>query len=645
MKLEAIRLSGFRSFGEETEITLSDQIFLIGPNGSGKTAVLQALCRLFAFESNLRKIQTSDFYIPLGEEEAPEERSLYIEADIHIEELEHDDDVNDAVIPPCFQHMRMDDDGRSYLRYRLEATMGREGDIDEVLSYVTGVEEDGSLKLLRVSRPERNLIRVHYLPAKRDPANHVSLSVNALLGRLLHAINWTNERDHIGDLSLEIDGNLSGNSSISAIQESISESWGKLHKGEFFRDPALTFSAHKIEQLLKYVSLSFSPGHDEPIDFTRLSDGQKSMLYLSLVLAFHDICKQEVKGDRYDFDPSKLNSPAFTILAMEEPENSLSPHYLGRIMSILSDQFTDGDGQSIVATHAPSMLSRVEPENVRYLRLDEERRTLVRQIVMPTGDEEAQKFVRSAVKAYPEVYFARLVVLGEGDSELIVLPKLFAAKGLTVDEFGICIAPLGGRHVHHFWRLLNALDIPYFTLLDLDLCRYLGGWGRIKAMANELRKIDPSSTYPPKQTVEDIPNWNSTEFKLLEVEENTGYLDYLRLLSEKNIHFSMPLDLDFSMLDAYPNAYGVDTDAEAELPSESTLKAVLGKSFHDDSQYTNEQKSLFGEYHRLFKLGSKPAAHINAILSLTDGEVLAAIPESLGALIDDIADTVGELPE
>lgn len=51
MKLQSIRLFSFQSFGPEpTELPLNDITYLIGPNGSGKTAALQALCRLFAFD-------------------------------------------------------------------------------------------------------------------------------------------------------------------------------------------------------------------------------------------------------------------------------------------------------------------------------------------------------------------------------------------------------------------------------------------------------------------------------------------------------------------------------------------------------------------------------------------------------------------
>ncbi len=76
----------------------------------------------------------------------------------------------------------------------------------------------------------------------------------------------------------------------------------------------------------------------------------------------------------------------------------------------------------------------------------------------------------------PEIYFARVVVLGEGASEDIVLPKMFEAAGLPMDENGIILAQLGGRHVNYLWKLLSDLEIPYATLLDLDLGRHQGGW-------------------------------------------------------------------------------------------------------------------------------------------------------------------------
>ena len=38
----------------------------------------------------------------------------------------------------------------------------------------------------------------------------------------------------------------------------------------------------------------------------------------------------------------------------------------------------------------------------------------------------------------------------------------------------------------YFWRLLSDLSIPHATLLDLDLGRSGGGYGRVANMLSEL---------------------------------------------------------------------------------------------------------------------------------------------------------------
>ena len=634
MKLQTIRLSNFQSFGAApTDLSLEEITYLIGPNGSGKTAALQALCRLFAFDPSLRRVLRSDFHVPFDEGSAPVERQLWIEADFLFSELAEADES--ATVAPHFGHMRLDEpDGIPRVRYRLSATMGPDGDIEETLVYVLDVNPDGSpLSSAQVPRAERNHIHVHYLPARRDPADHIAYGANALLGRMLRAVQWDAERDEVKGLTDQISDSLAANPSVHALNESLKLVWGSLHKGSFFTDPKITFVASEIEALLRHMSVSFSPGHAEHlVDYSRLSDGQKSMLYLSLVMSSQVIGRAVLAGDDKSFDPDKLRPPVFTLVAVEEPENSLSPHYLGRIVSALNTMAKNEDAQALIATHAPSMLRRVEPESIRYLRLTEARQTRVTCIQLPDVTDEAHKFVREAVQAFPEIYFSRLVVLGEGDSEEIVLPRIFRAKGAPIDESAVTIAPLGGRHVNHFWRLLSALQIPYLTLLDLDVSRHQAGWGRIKYVNDQLGQHQPDKVLPKDHG---IPPWNSTKEKVRD------YSNYLVALEDRDVYFSFPMDLDFALLLAYPEAYGVEEDA----PDEQTTKAVLGKSHHDSTQYSSKELNLFHTYHLRFKLGSKPAAHIDALAKLSDAELLANMPKSLKRLADAVIAKLSELPE
>lgn len=634
MKLQTLRLSSFQSYGPEpTDVGLEAITYLIGPNGSGKTAALQALCRLFAFDPSQRRIQRSDFQVPFDEEVIPEERLLWIEADFLFPELANDED--NSTVAPHFGHMRLDEpDGIPRVRFRLSAAMGQDGDIEETLVYVLDVNPDGSpLTTAQVPRAERNHIHVHYLPARRDPADHIAYGANALLGRILRAVQWDKERDLIKGLTDGISDSLAANPSVNALSEQLKTTWVSLHKGSFFADPKITFVASEIEALLRHMSVSFTPGHDENlVDFSRLSDGQKSMLYLSLVLSSQAIGRAVLAEKDKSFDPDKLRPPIFTLVAVEEPENSLSPHYLGRIVSALNAMTLEGDAQALIATHAPSMLRRVEPEHIRHLRLTEARQSRVSCIQLPDKADEAHKFVREAVQAFPEVYFSRLIVLGEGDSEEIVLPRLLRAKGAPIDESAVVIAPLGGRHVNHFWRLLEALQIPYLTLLDLDVARHQAGWGRFKYVNDQLRVFRADKVLPKDHG---IPKWNSDEHKVRE------YPVYLTAFEERGIYFSDPLDLDFAMLLSYPEAYGV----EEEAPDASVIKAVLGKSHHDSSQYSEDELKLFGTYHQRFKLGSKPAAHISALAQLSDQELLENMPASLNRLTDAVIAKLADLPE
>jgi putative ATP-dependent endonuclease of OLD family len=307
LKLQALRFSGFQSFGAApTDLSLENVTYLIGPNGSGKTAALQALCRLFAVDASQRRVLRSDFHVPFDEGEAPTERQLWIEADFIFPEVEYDG--NNSTVAPHFGHMRLDEaDGVPRVRYRLEATMGVDGDIEERLVYVLDIDAGGKpLSIAQVPRAERNHIHVHYLPARRDPADHITYGANALLGRILRAVNWGDQREEVKGLANRISDGLAANPSISAINESLKTAWESFHKGEFFAEPHITFAASEIEALLKHMSVTFSPGHDESfVDFARLSDGQKSMLYLSLVIASQKISRAVLAGEDESFDTDK----------------------------------------------------------------------------------------------------------------------------------------------------------------------------------------------------------------------------------------------------------------------------------------------------------------------------------------------------
>lgn len=641
MKLVRVTVSNFQSFGPvPTTIDLGPMTFLIGPNGAGKTAALTALCRMFGTDPGLRQVVRSDFHVPKGQ--APkdgETASLWIEAEFALAEAKSGKAT--GAIPVFFSHMQLIDAGDvPRLRVRLTATLDSVGEIDRRLEYVVAADDKGEpVQTHAMPNGDRQAIHVHYLPARRNPADHVSYTAGSLVGRLLRAADWSLQRAAVTDLGEQLDQAIVANAGVAAFGEALATQWQGLHRGDFYTAPGVSFAGGALDQVLRQVSISFGPGHGEPsVAFNRLSDGQQSLFYLSMVLANHAVGSSVLDGTLKVFDIDRLKPPVFTLMAVEEPENSLSPHYLGRAITALRTLAAAADGQALIATHAPSILRRVDPEHIRYLRLNASRVTAVKAVVLPAQTDEAHKFVREAVMAFPEVYFARLVVLGEGDSEEIVLPRLLAARGVEADGASVCVAPLGGRHVQHFWRLLHGLGIPYVTLLDLDLGRHGGGWGRIKVAHAHLRAFPAGPGAKAATAIAALPKWDDASDDPEPLKEELDWLE------DANVFFSTPLDLDMAMLRAYPDAYGVDKDTDLIAPDVAAVRAVLGKE-GKLLPLAKKVQSYFDVYHDRFKLHSKPASHLDAMAKLDDKKLNKTTPVRLKRLVDRVIALLEDIPE
>jgi hypothetical protein len=383
----------------------------------------------------------------------------------------------------------------------------------------------------------------------------------------------------------------------------IGKAWRKLHDMPAFKNVAFQPISNSLEELLKRIEVVFSPGdggREHSID--RLSEGLKSLFYFSLVASVFEIeeaikakqltaatasasetdpqadtTEQDITPDPLaSFSAERLRPPALTVFAIEEPENHLAPHYLGRIIELLQTIADSDSGQVVLTSHSPAIMSRIDPQQVRYLRLENTSlETRVRNIELPAVTDEAFKYVKEAVRAYPELYFARLVVLGEGDSEEIVIPRVARASGIAIDTNLISVVPLGGRHVNHFWKLLRSLDIPHLTLLDFDRERLGGGWGRIHYACAELIKLGV-----PRKELLAIDDGNGGTELMDDVAFNamgewdpsdeTNLSGWRSALERFGVYFAAPLDLDFLMLRAFPVAYHAAGGGQPQIPQDST---------------------------------------------------------------------------
>jgi putative ATP-dependent endonuclease of the OLD family len=290
------------------------------------------------------------------------------------------------------------------------------------------------------------------------------------------------------------------------------------------------------------------------------------------------------------------------------------------------------------------VLSRVKPIEVRYCRCDPKTRvSSVKKIKLPASISDEGKFVRGAMLAFPELYFARYVLLVEGDSERVVLPRLAEALDLLVDPAFVAIVPLGGRHVQHFWRLLSQLEIPYATLLDLDLGRAGGGFGRIKTAIENLIEVGAPKIELLKT---DKGVLTDAEFAAMhtwqDAEDRKILRGWINCLKKYGVFFSEPLDLDLTMLAAFPEAYKavIPEGGGPKMTAEKAAEAVLGRSGPGTTIYTGpytDYPPLFPAYRYHFLTQSKPATHLAALTHAKDSELKAEMPPVLAEILAHIA--------
>lgn len=648
MRIARICLSNFRCFGgAPTTINLDDLTVLIGTNGTGKTAILTALVRLFGSRNSDRAFDFSDFHLPSGvDTNAVKELKLWLEA-----WMEFPEGAKSPGVPECFRQMAVHSPGsKPFCRIRLDATWIRNetsgGDVDIFLNWITTGDSNPSEKAKRrVSAQDRANIAVIYVPASRDPSAQLRQASGTLLHPLLKSIKWSaGTRSTMTQSADSIRDAVRKESAVQALEKEITTEWKALQSLAGIANVQLQPLSSEFESLVKQIEAVFSPDPPQPAlsqPLDRLSDGLRSLFYLSLVGARFNLEQQigtGVPASLFDLDTSKL--PALTLFAIEEPENHLAPHYLSRILALLTRLAKNAKAQVLLSSQSPSVLGRVDPERVRHLQMNTQiGSTSVRGILLPdANDVEVFKYVKEAVRAFPELYFAKVVILGEGDSEEVVLPRAARCVGQMLDQTFVSVVPLGGRHVNHFWRLLNDLQIPHVTLLDLDRERLGGGWSRIKYVLDELLKFRAGFKIKDlgltQKQLTEMSGWDATDFKTLET--------WLPALEAYDVFFSASLDLDFMLLEAFVSQYQATGSVGSHIPAsdpeltnrlKAAREAVLKSEGGSGSTYTPAQRQLFIWYQYLFLGRGKPTTHMRALNAMTDEQLAASLPPVLKRLL------------
>jgi putative ATP-dependent endonuclease of OLD family len=676
VKIVELQIWRFRCFGSSdlatdgkstpspVAVTFDSEVTaLIGRNGSGKSALLEALQRLFGETREERAVRPEDFFVPPGEMlDSTPMRQMFIEALVTFPELEKGAKGSENTVPAGFRHMIVEGiDQTPIARIRLEATWQSSGTLDGIIddsiywlltpdAVPFGEPDDPTIKR-KMTAVDRSSIAVRYIPASRDVAALTRLTVRSLGRSMMQSVLWKNEQK-IRDLVKEAGSTLDQEDALRRINEAINRCWQGLNAADTETSARLSVLPPDFQQIVRAASIVLEPsviGRTLGID--ELSDGQRSLFHFALVKSLLDFklgLEAEVAaGNKPPFAVDFMRAPALTIFAFEEPENHLAPYFLSRLITELQKLTRTQRVQGIVTSHSPAIVSRLDPRALRHMRLNPDTGiSCGSPLELAADTDEAAKFVSEAVRARPEIYFARHAVFGEGASEEIVLPRLAEALGVPIDRSFVAIAPIGGRHIGHFWRLVTQLGIPHTTILDLDLGRSSGDVVQIKAVANAMLAVKAPADENTKtnlataQGLDRSAGWGENDHWSLE--KLQSWIDFLE---KHGVFFSSPLDLDMLMLEAFPTAYmklreGAKGPRGADDPGRQLAAAerALGSDGFGPVVYDGSSlMTLFPWYAYLF-VGSrgKPAVHLGALAQIDDEELKLKCPSVLKRLIERI---------
>lgn len=654
MKLKSIIIKGFRCFNEKTIININDDFSaLIGTNSSGKSACLEAILKILSPNYQDRALKKSDFFS--DSDESADSKELSIELDFEFDELKNGDNLD--AIPIYFRNMVVEIPGglpfvKICLLSEWKKSANPDGSIESKIVYLDADNKEKET----VHREELDNIRVFYVPAFRDIEKELKYVSGSLIHRIYDLIVWSDDKiAELSDKSKELNNLISNYDPVGIINKYIKGNWSNFNLDDRFKEAKLEFSSSELSELLKKSIISFYPGVDKRnFDISEFGDGSKSILYFSLVKTLINL--------EHDPEIMKLNedieTPFLTLLLFEEPENHVAPHMFGQLINTINEIVKNDNAQSIITTHSPAIINKVDPECIRLFRMNNFS-TMVTSIDIPKNEIERYKFIKDDFRKNPFVYFSKLVIIVEGDSEQYILPKFLKLKNLDFDEKYITIFSLNSRFVSGAWKLFSNLRIPYLTYIDLDNERSCGGYNKIATIFENLKEANKLEDVYLESGKKLFKDHIIDKVKKYKVDKNIrDWVSYLN--NNHNVFFSEPIDVDFVMLKNYKDLYiksleknegpivkgvgkvkeiednGDFTNASYISKKQNALEHVLKDGGGDGSSFTEEEKRLMIWYDYFFLSNSKPVSHFKALNDINDTVLNENIPDCINKLIEAV---------
>lgn len=459
--IKIVRVHGFRGL-KDIEVELEQTTILTGMNNSGKTSFLKALQlalgnRQFLSQDDFHiqgneiseKIVVDLLIIPVDEKGKQVENFSENWLDLFTEDRIRTDTSGTIPYVPLRIIITFDEVKNNY-KIQQYILSGWPPFKTEALSWFQS--DNGKEIPFRFEE-----LPFFYVDAQRDILEDIRFK-NSYLGKMLSKIEYEYEEQAKNEIEQNIEELnktvVEQSNTLSTLKEILKELDTAMdHCSEGIEIAPFT---KKLRDLNKGLSIYYRDRKDS-FSMEYHGMGTRSWSSLLTLKSFISLLSKHAIENASLF---------FPILAIEEPEAHLHPN----AQKTLYKQIHSIVGQKIISTHSPYIPMMAELDQIRsFYKTD----TLLHCGKVETEQlesEDIRKIKRQVVHSRGEIFFSKLLVFFEGETEAQVLPR-FAQRYLdkTPVEIGIDFIGVGGHGNYlPFLRFAEGLNIPWIIFSDHD---------------------------------------------------------------------------------------------------------------------------------------------------------------------------------
>ncbi|CEP97536.1 SMC domain-containing protein [[Clostridium] sordellii] len=467
MFLSQLKIWNFRKYGTKEngdagmEVSFNNRLNLIvGENDSGKTAIIDAIKLVLGTQSydNIR-LEENDFY---RKKDGIRTDSLKIECTF--------ENLSDLEAGRFLEWIYIDDEGRAKLEVRLIARMK-----DNKIT----IRKTGGKEGVDINFEASENLRVTYLKPLRDAEHELNPGYRSRFAQVLkshpifknngdtHKIEEImkganenieeyfkgsrpkeNNKDAESDLSEENNVDINYKEDPSSIINSISYTLSKFlgnNKGQY--DVNINISEMELNKILSRLMLK--------IDEDKVGLGTLNQLYMAMELLLLDI---------------KEKNNEFGLALIEEIEAHIHPQAQLRVIKHLEENIKS---QTILTTHSITLASIANLNSLILCRNNSSYSLNNKYTRLSSGDYEFLERFLDSTKA--NLFFAKGVIMVEGDAENILIPTIAKIIGKPLYMHGVSIVNVGNVAFLRYSNIFiskeeeKTIGIPTSIVTDLDV--------------------------------------------------------------------------------------------------------------------------------------------------------------------------------